>query len=94
MEIGQDASSFWSQTPATYAATMRGARRRIQREAENGIATAHATASFSRIDKLKALDQYLIRQTGTKRQTGEEMLEAMRAIAAMGGKMTIKQRGG
>lgn len=70
---------------------MRGARRRIERENENALTAAHTTASFMRVEKLKALDQYLVKQTGTKRQTGEEMLEAMRAIAAMGGKMTIKR---
>lgn len=66
---------------------MAGARRRIEREQEAALATAHAMAAFSRAKRLKPLSEYL-KPAPTKAQTPDDMLALLKSLGAP---MTIKK---
>lgn len=58
---------------------MMGAQERRRREANDTVALAHSTASFTRAKKLEALPHYLRRPADADRRS---MLDRLKAISA------------
>ncbi len=82
MEPGQ----FWKQTPATFAAVMRG---RSKAAREDVIILAHQIEAMARQKKLKKLDEYL---GTTKGDRGDDAaLFAALERAALAGLVTITE---
>lgn len=92
VEAGFDPDAFWHQTPDTFSLAMAGARKRLEREAENQIALAWQTGVFAataQAGKIKPLAHYL-RKPG-QRQSPEEMMAVMRSFQEGGAAMRITE---
>lgn len=92
VEAGFDPDSFWHQTPATYALTMKGVRRRMERESDAQVALAWQTGAFAaaaQAGKLKPLWHYIRKPMPVQKPS--EMLSILREFQARGAGMTIKK---
>jgi hypothetical protein len=90
VEAGFDPDNFWHQTPDTFGLTMKGVRKRMERESDAQITLAWQTGAFAasaQAGKLKPLRSY-IRKPGPV-QKPSEMLAHLREFQARGAGMKI-----
>lgn len=88
MSAGLDPERFWQITPKEVDREMQGARRRLEREADERMSLAWHIVALDRTKKLPKLETLLIgaRRGNGRRQTPEEHLIAMKSIfLAFGG---------
>lgn len=88
MSLGFDAARFWHITPKELDREMRGARKRLEREADERMSLAWHIVALDRTKKLPKLETLLIggKSPRGKAQTPEEHLVAMKTIfLAFGG---------
>jgi hypothetical protein len=74
---GFSPDAFWALTPREYAAHMRGAAKRIERERDDLMWLAWHVAALSRTSRFPALED-LRRPAGPKRKMTPEEFEAVR----------------
>lgn len=79
-----DLERFWDQTPRTFAAIIRGARR-------HDIALAWYTATFTRAKELKDLPEYLRETSMDASRGGLALLGALQAMQRRGVPMQIEK---
>jgi hypothetical protein len=85
---GLEPGRFWQITPKEVDREMLGARKRIEREADERMSLAWHIVALDRTKKLPKLETLLIatRRPAGRRQTPEEHLVAMKSIfLAFGG---------
>ena len=92
-EAGFSPDTFLKQTAATFAASLRGKAKQIQRETDQDLwhawqVGAFAGAAFN--GKLKSFAEYR-RERKNGYQTPQEMLGTLRLLKDMGAPMTIRQ---
>jgi hypothetical protein len=88
VEAGFDPARFWMITPKEFDREMRGARKRLEREADERMSLAWHIVALDRTKKLPKLETLLIstRRPAGRRQSPEEHLIAMKSIfLAFGG---------
>jgi hypothetical protein len=89
VSLGFDPERFWQITLREVDREMRGARKRLEREADERMSLAWHIVALDRTKKLPKLETLLIGNKGTRnsrRQTPEEHLVAMKSIfLAFGG---------
>ena len=71
---------------------MAGGRDRLKREAELSMRVAHLGEQFARVKRLEPAEHYLAKGKPGRRQTGEQMLAALRSYQSAGAAMTIVER--
>lgn len=85
--------TFFDQTAATFAASLRGRAKARDLKAEQNVVLAWQTAAFSgaaQAGKLKPLANYLP-SARPKPQTADEMLSVLRQFKARGAPMNIRK---
>ena len=88
MAAGFEPGRFWQITPKEVDREMLGARKRLEREADERMSLAWHIVALDRTKKLPKLETLLIstRRPAGRRQTHEEHLVAMKSIfLAFGG---------
>jgi hypothetical protein len=92
---GQSPDTFWSQTPASFDAVMRGAIRARRMQGDADLALAYSVAALSaaaQAGKLKSLSHYQRRgDRGNLAQTPQEMLSVFRQFKARGAPINIQR---
>ena len=88
VSLGFDAQRFWQITPKEFDREMRGARKRLEREADERMSLAWHIVALDRTKKLPKLETLLIsgKSPRGKAQTPEEHVVAIKTIfLAFGG---------
>lgn len=86
-------SEFWEQTPDTFSAVMKGARKRIELDAEGALQMAHTQAGFSALahhGKLEPLSKYRPKPP----ETLNEVMGKWAALEAAGYPIKIRGNNG
>lgn len=86
--------TFWDQTAATFAASLRGRIKALQHQAEQDTVLAWKTANFvgaAWAGKLKDLDHYIAKRP-IRAQTADEVAAIFKTLKAKGRSVTIRKR--
>lgn len=90
VQAGFTPDTFWHQTPASFALSMKAVRKRLEREDDDRLVMAWQTAALcgaAQAGKLKPLKHYL-RKPGPK-QKQSDMLAILKEFQARGAGMKI-----
>jgi hypothetical protein len=76
---GFEAGRFWQITPKEFDREMRGARKRLEREADERMSLAWHIVALDRVKKLPKLDTLLISGKGQRKaKTREEVIDNLK----------------